>query len=185
MGVPKATLKAGTGRTFLASVARTLKAAGADLVLVVVGAHAAEISAHARSLKLRVVRNPRWASGQLSSARVGLRTALRLRARQIVLCPVDLPRVRNSTARRLMRSARAHPDAIVVPEWRGEPGHPVVIPRTVARRALMAMRPPSLRHALLETRAAMVHLPVADAGVADVINTPLQYRTAFGENPHS
>jgi CTP:molybdopterin cytidylyltransferase MocA len=53
------------------------------------------------------VTNRGWRSGMLSSARLGLRVALRLRPEQVLVLPVDHPNVKTATVRTLAEAMRA------------------------------------------------------------------------------
>src|SRR6185295_12766502 len=100
MGRPKALLDIG-GRPALEVVCATLRAGGADDVVVVVGRHAREIRAGADLGGVRVVDNPRWASGRTSSIQCGL-AAVAHDAEWSLLALVDMPLVRAETVRTLV-----------------------------------------------------------------------------------
>lgn len=50
------------------------------------------------------------------------------RASHIWLHPVDLPSVTSATVGSLLMLSRQRPEAVLVPEHKGRPGHPVVMP---------------------------------------------------------
>src|SRR6185295_10879356 len=95
MGRPKALLPI-EGRPAVEVVCATLRAGGADDVVVVVGRHAAEIRAGARLDGVRVVENARWAEGRTTSVQAGL-AALARDAEWTLLALVDMPLVRPGT----------------------------------------------------------------------------------------
>ncbi len=183
MGVPKALLGAGGRRTFLESVGRVLRRAGAEPVLVVVGSSAVRIAARARALGYRPVFNRNWRAGQLSSARIGLRAALRSSAERIILCPVDLPRLAPDVGRAVARAARRAPGRVVIPVNARGTGHPIVLPRGVAAAVARDDRSASLREALVATGTPVLHVRVRGPGIADVVNTPSEYRKLFRKDP--
>jgi CTP:molybdopterin cytidylyltransferase MocA len=113
------------GETFLARGVRHLWHA-CDAVVVVLGAEAARVrpaleeeflrlvergelhddlqTAHrhgAAGLEVRIIENPKWRSGMLTSVQVGLRAALALDPGLVLVLPVDHPSVRADTVRAL------------------------------------------------------------------------------------
>ncbi|TMA20349.1 MAG: nucleotidyltransferase family protein [Deltaproteobacteria bacterium] len=130
MGRPKALLDAG-GRTFLEKVCSTVAAAGVQPVLVVVAHDAQEITA-ALPKDCVPVPNPNPELGQVSSMALGLEAALQLGKRWALVALVDHPEVAVETARLLAKAADAEPGAVHVPTYKGERGHPVVVPTALA-----------------------------------------------------
>jgi CTP:molybdopterin cytidylyltransferase MocA len=76
MGHPKQ-LIVHEGQPLVARAAAAARDAGADPVVVVLGAHAGEIEPALAGLGVRVALNPEWESGLASSLTAGLRAALR------------------------------------------------------------------------------------------------------------
>jgi len=126
-GSPKA-LVPHRGSLFVESAADTLRQAGCDPVVVVLGASADEVRARAALGGAIVLDNPDWATGMGSSLRVGLAEVLTTAAVAVVVLPVDTPGVTAAAVRRL--AALAAPDALARAAFHGEPGHPVLIGRT-------------------------------------------------------
>lgn len=175
MGLPKALLSAGDGRTFLERLAQVFTEAGLA-PLAVVGAHATEIqAAHPR---ITTVINPHWHEGQLSSVRVGLRAALGQGARRILIHPVDVPMISTATASRMLAALEQSPALIASSD--GAPGHPLGLQ---ADAALTLLRSSSKT---LEEGARLLgarQLPVDDPLVLDNLNTPEAFLLRFGHNP--
>src|SRR5262245_41755802 len=124
MGRTKSLMRSG-GETFLAHGVRHLWNA-CDAVVVVLGADARRVRpaleeeflrlvergelhadlqvAHrhgAAGLEVRIIENPRWRSGMLTSVRAGLKAALALDPGLVMVLPVDHPSVRPDTVRAL------------------------------------------------------------------------------------
>src|SRR5438105_8706843 len=129
-GQPKALLDAG-GRTFLEKVYATVAGAGVQPVLVVVAYDAKEVAA-ALPKDCVPVPNPNPELGQVSSMALGLEAALQLGKRWALVALVDHPEVGVETARLLAEAAEAEPGAVHVPTYKGERGHPVVVPTALA-----------------------------------------------------
>lgn len=135
-GMPKA-LVAWHGGLFVEHAADVLREAGADPVVVVLGASADEVRARAELGGARLVDNPDWASGMGSSVRAGLAALAGTTAVAALVLPVDVPGVTPAAVRRL--GELAAPQALARATYHGAPGHPVLIGRDhwagVAERA--------------------------------------------------
>jgi CTP:molybdopterin cytidylyltransferase MocA len=176
MGRPKALLDVG-GRTAVDVVCDTLRAGGADDVVVVVGRHAQEIRAGARLRDVRVVDNPRWESGRTSSVQAGL-AALAPAAQWTLLALVDMPLVRADSVRAIV-SAAAGADRsfeVVVPVHRGRRGHPIALRRSLFPR-IAALGPDEPLHVVVRA-ARGLDVPVDDAGVLVDFDEPGDVRAS-------
>ena len=134
MGRPKALLPIGrAGETFLQRITRTLSAAGIEDLVVVGGADAAAIRAGAHGLAagVRIVDNPDWERGQLTSILAGLDAVNTGEAGGILVTLVDVPLVNVSTVRTLTAVQRERQAAIVRPVSNGRHGHPVIFGRAL------------------------------------------------------
>jgi CTP:molybdopterin cytidylyltransferase MocA len=99
-------------------------------------------------------------------------TGLADSATHLWLHPVDLPGVALETLRELEMRSRANPQAVLVPEYEGQPGHPVVLPSRPFAALEPNVPPGAMRPWLLElTRpgpdqlAPLLAVPLTDAGV--------------------
>jgi len=211
MGSPKALAK--TGReSFIARGVRNLWCA-CDTVIVVLGADAKLIrkrteaefvrlvetgcfdqelhAAHrhkAQKLEVRFVVNKDWRKGMISSARVGLRAALRYDPAGSFVLPVDHPSVRPGTVLDLAtvmaqavraahdpkrpRARRAGFSYALVPRHRGRRGHPIVLTGALARAIAKDARAADLSDAVRRNARLVGYLDVHDAGVTRNVNRP-------------
>ncbi|MDX2376316.1 NTP transferase domain-containing protein [Microbacterium sp. LRZ72] len=131
-GGPKALARDDAGRPWLSHAVEMLGAAGADPVLVALGA---EADAAARLLPVsdgvRVVRVPRWRSGLAASLRAGLSAFARTGADLLVITPVDTPDAPAAAVTRVREAVRdAGETALAQAVYRGRPGHPVIVGRS-------------------------------------------------------
>jgi molybdenum cofactor cytidylyltransferase len=92
---------------------------------------------------------------------------------------VDTPRLQPSSIDALL-SGLGEGEAIV-PQYRGAPGHPLVLSAEGARKILKQKSAAHLEAALrfVELR----QISVDDPGVAMNLNTPEEYQRAFGHPP--
>jgi molybdenum cofactor cytidylyltransferase len=176
MAHPKALIEHEGGRSFLQSLASTFGKAGCS-VMGVIGKDGEAVREQHPTLML--VESPRWQDGPMSSIKAGMMAALEEGADVVLLHPVDMPAVRASTLKSLLK-AMGDSDEGLRPEFEGAPGYPVVLSRAVAER-------------LLETGATLLDaalqgvklrkVSVKDPGVLVNINTPETYERLFGTPP--
>jgi molybdenum cofactor cytidylyltransferase len=176
MAHPKALIEHEGGRSFLQSLASTFGKAGCA-VLGVIGKDGEAVRDQHPNLML--VESLRWQDGPMASIKAGMTAALEEGADVVLLHPVDMPAVRASTLKSLLK-AMGETDEGLRPEFEGAPGYPVVLSRAVAER-------------LLETGATLLdgalqgvklrRVSVKDPGVLVNINTPETYERLFGTPP--
>jgi nicotine blue oxidoreductase len=124
-GMPKA-LVLYQGRLLVRRAADTLREAGCEQILVVLGAEADRVRSAAPDLPAVVV-NPDWATGMGSSLRAGLEALAGGTAEAAVVLLVDMPGVGAEAVRRVV--ARAGADALAMGGYDGRRGHPVLLGR--------------------------------------------------------
>lgn len=176
MAHPKALIEHEGGKSFLQSLASTFGKAGC-VVLGVVGKDAEVVREQHPSVAL--VDSPRWQDGPMASIKAGISAALEEEADVVLLHPVDMPAVRASTLKSLLK-AMGDSDEGLRPEFEAAPGFPVVLSRVAAER-LLGAEPAQLDAALQSVKLRRVS--VKDPGVVVNINTPDTYERLFGMAP--
>ena len=175
MGHPKALIEHEGGRSFLQSLASTFGKAGCS-VMGVVGKDADAVRAQHPALHL--VDAEAWQEGPLASLRTGLRAALEEGADVVLVHPVDMPTLRATTLKSLLKST---PDGTGLrPEFEGAPGFPLILSRQGAEQ-LLAAQGATLEPAL--QALALKRVTVKDPGVVVNINSPDIYERLFGSAP--
>lgn len=117
------------GQTFLDTIVSTLRAGGIGHIIVVLGHHADEIRKEARLEGAEVVVNAQYQLGQTSSLKAGLAALGDPEIEAVLLCLVDHPAVRSGTVRAMIEAFRPHHPAVIIPSYRGQRGHPVLLSR--------------------------------------------------------
>lgn len=145
MGRTKALLPL-EGRTFLEVLTDRFMQARVGPILVVIGPHSDAIRLSVKTSLVRMVINPRPEQGQLSSLHCGL-DALPKGIEGVFVAPVDAPRVKARTLRRMVEKLDSHP--LVVPRFQGRCGHP-----TLFAAELFG----ALRRASLQTEIGRAHV---------------------------
>jgi len=162
-------------------VVRTLRDAGIDDVVIVVGHEKdAVLGSFAESgLSARFVENADYESGQLSSLLAGLRVVDRPGVVATLVTLVDVPFVAAATVRAVIDRYRQTHAPVVRPTRNGRHGHPMLVDRALFDQ---------LRHANPEEGAKAVvrahavpdgEVEVDDEGAFSDIDTPEEYERAL------
>jgi molybdenum cofactor cytidylyltransferase len=135
-GRAKALLPIDDRDTFLSRIVRTFLDAGVDDVVIVLGheadAIAASFSAYvADGLRARLIVNPDYDRGQLSSLESGLAIVDRPGVAAALVTLVDVPLVSAATVRAVLERYRRSGAPIVRPVNGERHGHPFLISRTL------------------------------------------------------
>jgi molybdenum cofactor cytidylyltransferase len=126
-----------------------------------------------------LVEAERWAEGPLASIKAGLVAALDEGADMVLIHPVDMPAVRASTLKTLIK-AMGDSEEGLRPEFESAAGFPLVLSRAVAERVRDSSE------TQLESMLQVLKLrrvSVKDPGVVVNINTPETYERLFGTAP--
>jgi molybdenum cofactor cytidylyltransferase len=179
MGTPKALLPDDSGRPFVARVVRAFLAAGIDEVVVITGgSHDSIVSAlkHDRLPAMpRIVRNSDPSRGQLSSLWVGLDAVEHLRLDAVLMMPVDVPMVKESTVRAVIEAWRRERPPLARPVMGDRHGHPVLFDRALfdeLRRAPLAEGAKAVVHG---HERQLLNIEVDDEGCLTDVDTPADY----------
>jgi molybdenum cofactor cytidylyltransferase len=177
MGRTKALLTIGEGETFLSRVVRTLTDGGIEEIVVVVGADADAIRASADkySMPVRVVDNPEYEQGQLSSLLKGLHAVDRPGITAALVTLIDVPLVAPETVRTLLQEYTAGDALIVRPASRGRHGHPVIFDRALFDELRQANPKEGAKEVVRAYSAEVMNVEMTDEGAFTDIDTPEDY----------
>lgn len=181
MGRPKALLAAGPSDTFLTRILRTFRDAGAEDIVVVVGANADGIveSVARQGLTPRFVLNPNFESGQLSSLLAGIGAIDRPGVSAMLLTLVDVPLVSASTVRAVLERYRHTRAPIVRPVHGSRHGHPVLVDRRLFEAVRRADPSEGVKPVVRAHVSAEGDVEVDDEGAFVDIDTPDDYARFF------
>lgn len=170
MGYPKALLKF-EGETFVAHLAHRMLAVVPRLI-VVVGAYAEAVrAAIPADSRIRVVANPDYRAGQLSSLKCAL-AAVQPQTAAIMLHLTDHPLVTVRTFERLSEEFAQLARPIVIARYAGKRGHPVLFARAVFAELLAAPLDRGARVVVDRDPARVAYVEVPDSGVIADLDTP-------------
>lgn len=181
IGGCKALLAPG-GRSFLARCTERLSGPGVTAVVAIAGAEAEAVGRAAAALPgVECLANPRPDEGMLGSLLVGLARAEELGAEAVLVHPVDHPLVDPATVARVV-AALEEGAAIAVPSVGGRRGHPGGFAAAVWPDLRRASPERGAREVLSLRAREIVHV-LGDPGCRTGIDTPEDYRRAFGGAP--
>lgn len=197
MGRAKALLPLPDAVPFLLRVESTLRSAGLDEIVAVVGRDAAAIRATALdpaarsaagldagdAFAPRIVENPDPSRGQLSSLLTGLAAVLahashahRPAPPAVLVTIVDLPLVSADTVRRVVSAWESSRAPVVRPTDGRRHGHPVIFSAALFDELRAADPDSGARVVVHAHAAAAVDVLVNDPGAFDDVDTPDEYR---------
>jgi molybdenum cofactor cytidylyltransferase len=176
-GRSKALLPTPDGQSFVTRIVRTFNAAGVDDVVVVIGHEAAlvERALGEPDLRVRVVVNPEYRTGQFSSVLAGLNAVDRPGSVGMLMTLVDVPFVTAETVRAVIERFQATRAPIVRPVRGNEHGHPVLVSRALFP-LLRAADPAQGAKPLVRSNVSVLgDVEVDDPGAFRDIDTPDEY----------
>jgi molybdenum cofactor cytidylyltransferase len=164
------------GQTFLSAAIRSLTAFN-DLVLVVAGKNEANIAPIVYAEGASLVKNPAPERGQFSSLQVGLHEVLNLGRDAAMVTLIDRPPAKAETLQKLRESFECAPTEIwlVVPEFGGKHGHPILISRELIELFLRSPAEASARDIEHQNQQHIQYVPVDDSAVTLNVDTPQEY----------
>jgi molybdenum cofactor cytidylyltransferase len=177
MGTDKALLEfPGTDQNFLSAQIASLKP-HCEMVLVVAGRNASALKTAVYRLAADLVVNPDPDRGQFSSLQVGLQELLNRGRNFALITHVDRipPRSHTINALKDAFGGRARETWMVVPEYNGVHGHPVLAGREMIEAWLRAPIHSTAREVEHAHQAHIAYLPVDDPNITANINTPEEY----------
>jgi len=160
--------------TFLENIIAGMRATGAQEIIVVVGAHAAEIMKAVDLSQVKVVINESWRLGQIQSLRRGL-DEVSENCEGVLVNLVDHPLVQEVTYITIADEWRKTKEKVIIPVINSRRGHPVVFPRLLFNIIQSAFLPEGARGLIREYPELIREVPVTDAGVVMDIDTPEEY----------
>jgi molybdenum cofactor cytidylyltransferase len=163
------------GSTFVESAMRAL--ADTEIVIVVAGANAEQLTPVVNAAGAYLVFNPDPEQGQFSSLRIGLWEVLKRGRDAAIITLVDRPAPERETVAVLKRAFLDSPQHIwaLVPQFEGRHGHPIVAGREMIEAFLRAPADSTARDVEHANQAHIRYLEVDDPLVVWNVDTPEDY----------
>ena len=179
MGFPKALLPLGSG-TFLDQILNTLQESGLSEPMVVIGAHARHIQPALARRPVRVVTNPDYEKGQLSSVKRALEN-VGPDVRGCLLWPVDHPTVSRDLVEKLIQLFLDAKPLLALPVYEGRRGHPAILSPALFQEILDTPTEAGMKGVVQRHQDAIALLPTGESSVAHDIDTPEDFFKLTGE----
>jgi CTP:molybdopterin cytidylyltransferase MocA len=138
----------------------------------------------AAGFEVHFANNARWRTGMLSSVQAGLRAALALQPRGVLVLPVDHPSVRPASVRALadvlglaIQACRTPAERrrfayALVPRYRRQRGHPVALSPALAAAVSADRGARDLSDAVRRNARLVGYLDLGDPGILRNVNRP-------------
>ncbi|MDR1353904.1 MAG: nucleotidyltransferase family protein [Treponema sp.] len=169
------------GGTVIGRVIGALRGGGAEDIVVVTGRDAGLLEkALGAYNNLSFVHNADYAATDMfCSAVLGLEF-MAGRADGVFFTPADMPFFSADTARLLAERLRRGEEHIVIPVYRGRPGHPAIMLPAAAKELIRHKNPGGLKGAIEAYGGPKCTLEVDDRGILQDLDTPEDYRKMGG-----
>ncbi len=164
------------GQSFLETIISNLKAAAIGKITVVLGHHAEAIQRAVNLAAVRVVINHDYPKGQTSSLQLGLAAAMEDSPEAAILCLVDHPAISSAVIVQLRERFESTRSPVLIPTYKGERGHPVVISRALFPELLSLQPAEPANSVIRKYRDATQFVEVADPGILLDVDDPAAYR---------
>jgi molybdenum cofactor cytidylyltransferase len=180
MGQPKALVpfpeksssRSSLEKTFLEHLMEVTRHARAEILRVVVGAHAEEIRTRVKLDDGVIIVNGEWRRGQLSSLQAAIRSLPEGETEGMLVCLVDHPLISAEVVARVIGEFDKAKNKIVIPTYRGRRGHPVIFPSAMYAELLAAPEEIGARAVVQAHAQDVVEVPVEEEGVVLNLNDP-------------
>lgn len=170
LGNPKALLRHGDS-LLVEHATRTVRQAGCEPVVVVLGAAADQVQAAAELAGATVVVNKSWSTGVGSSLKAGLTAVRETGAEALVVVPVDMPGLTVEAVRQV--TEQPHPEALVCSTFEGRRSYPMLLGRAHwAGVATLASADVGVRPYLVARAAQVTDLACDQLAEAGDVDTP-------------
>jgi molybdenum cofactor cytidylyltransferase len=125
MGKPKLLLPFGE-KTIIETIVATVVSSKAEKALVILGSDQEKIEEKIKNYPVKVVYNRGFRSGMLSSVQCGFK-ALHEETRAVLVVLGDQPKISTTVINKLIDAYKSSGKGIVLPVYKKERGHPVLI----------------------------------------------------------
>lgn len=186
MGRPKALLSL-EGASFIERIVSVFNVSKVGKIVVVLGHHAKEIRPRIQQLPIDIVVNKDYARGQLSSLIVALQSLEAGISKEevdgVFVHLVDHPYLNRSLIDDMIEKFYVSKKLIVVPRYRGQRGHPVLIGSRLFPELFSAPLDQGAKGVVRTHRDETLEIETEDRGVVIDIDTPEEYRKRLGRDP--
>ncbi|MFH1416645.1 MAG: nucleotidyltransferase family protein [Elusimicrobiota bacterium] len=159
------------GKNITKMILDKISAAGIKQVYTVLGAEAERISGQLKLEGINTIINKEWEHGQISSLKTAINEVGDTAAAMMVFL-IDHPQVEISTIRKLIKEFEAGDYDIVIPEYMGSGGHPVIFRDSVFSDLMDAPAEAGARAVVKSGKHTLKRVCVEDVFVKQDLDTP-------------
>lgn len=163
------------GEPLVRRAARTALASHLNELIVVVGCAGDAVREALAGLDVRIVDNPDYRAGQSTSVKAGL-SAVDPAADAVLFIPVDHPFLAASVINQLISVFAETDGPIVVPAYRGQPGAPVLLDRSLFPELAEITGDEGGRQLFEQHSDEIVTVPLTDERPLLDVDTPDDYQ---------
>lgn len=174
MGCPKPLLKIGD-KTFFQIISEKILKAGIKNIYLVLGADSEYIKSNLNTENMAIIINNSWKKGQLSSLQAAIRN-VKNDTEGIMMFLIDHPEVKVLTIKKLIKAFEAENADVVVPEYNGRGGHPVIFSSSVFKALLDAPLNEGARAVVRNKNYIKRRIIVNDSCILQDIDTMDEFR---------
>jgi molybdenum cofactor cytidylyltransferase len=143
-------------------------------VILVTGWRRSELIDGIQNRQIKIVDNPDYPLGMLSSVKAGVRKLGRGH-RAFFVMPLDIPLVRPFTIQRILKQAGDKPECVIVPSFNQIRGHPPLIPSRLISSIIDWNEPGGLKSYLKTKSELALDLPVPDHFILQDVDDAAAY----------
>ncbi|MDD4987088.1 MAG: molybdenum cofactor cytidylyltransferase [Dehalococcoidales bacterium] len=178
MGEPKQLLPFGRS-TFVERAVDTLLNSAVAEVIVVVGHQAEAVVERISSKPVKIVRNPDYRQGMITSIIAGLRLVAP-EARAVMIAFIDQPLLNSRTIDNLIRGFLSEDKGIAIPTCQGIRGHPVIFATKYIQELMIVKGDIGGRQIIDSHPEDVLEVDVASEGIIVDIDNRDDYRHYLG-----
>ncbi len=167
------------GRPILEIVVHKALAAGLEPLIIVLGHQADAIRRAVNFKQARIIYNPRYQQGQSTSLQAGL-DAVPGDCPAVMFLLGDQPLLEGSVMARLTAAYRRHRPPLVIPEFNGQRGNPVIVDRELFPRLHALTGDSGARKLFAEYRSRTVKVAVDSDSIHFDLDVPEDYSKLKG-----
>jgi len=160
-------------RTVIETCLENLREAGIRKIVVVVGHRAGEVKAKLRDWSISFAHNPDPSSAMSASIACGVATIREAEA--VLIALADQPAIPASVVRALLDERARSRAKLLVPEWQGRRGHPVLVDFSLREELLRLDEARGLRALLDRRQEELRSIPVESPYVVRDVDTWEEY----------
>ncbi|HHX13933.1 MAG TPA: NTP transferase domain-containing protein [Clostridiales bacterium] len=145
-------------------------------IALITGHQANRLKARFGGSQLRLIFNPEYQTGMLSSVCAGIRAYQDDLPKGFILQPADCPLLPGEVVRQIIEASEIFPDRFIVACYRNKKGHPLYIPAVRALELLRYEGERGLKGFMAPFNPSMVRLDVPYEEIMLDMDTPEDYR---------